>query len=426
MTYGSGEGAADASDLGDLPTSVEVPPGGNSATFSIPIAADDAEEGDETFTVSVSTDTPGWKPESALVSALRESATTTVTIKNVTRVVAPAQQQSAVKTLRFKKTSVEAVEGGNSKIRITRSGDTSSAVEVTLSYADGSATSPGDYNANAHTVSIPSGKRSKDIRLPIVNDSMDEDDETFTVSLASDAEGYTVGGSATVTIKDDDTAAVNLSKTAVNLNETGKKAYKISLASQPTADVTITATSGDPQKATLNKAATTTLTFTPENWNKGRKVTVRAKLVGDDTVSVTHIATSTDPKYHNVAIAPVSVTIVALETPGPVTNLQVSAVQDNSVTVTWDAPTVGELLQRYTAWLEPQGEAQGKASGEFKRPYHPKRSVVFRDLRPGVTYKVHVWVRNSKPGPEGKSERVTSDPFTAPEDPSPQTSPPSG
>ena len=447
VAYGSGEGAADSNDLGDLPTSVEVPPGGNSATFSIPIAADDAEEGDETFTVSVSTDTPGWKPESALVSASREPATTTVTIKNVTpeapdeseapkeierpaaTTTAPtAAAKSAVKTLRFKKTSVEAVEGENSKIRITRSGDTSSAVEVTLSYANGSATSPGDYNASARTVSIPSGKRFKNISLPIIDDSVDEDDETFTVSLASDAEGYTVGGSATVTvtIKDDDTAGVNLSKTAVNVNETGKKAYKISLDSKPTADVTITATSGDPEKATLNKAATTTLTFTPENWNKGRKVTIRAKLVGDNTISVTHIATSTDPKYRNVAIAPVSVTIVALETPGPVTNLQVSAVRDNSVTVTWDAPTVGEQLQRYTAYLEPQGEAKGKVPGEFKRPYHPKQSVVFRDLRPGVTYKVHVWVRNNKPGKEGKSERVTSDAFTVPEDPSPQTSPPSG
>ena len=324
---------------------------------------------------------------------------------------------TATETLRFKKTSIEAAEGEDSRIRITRSGDTSRAIEVTLTYTDGSATSPDDYKSADRVVSFPSGKRFRDIRLPIVNDNVDEDDETFTVSLASDAEGYIVGPDATVTIKDDDTAGVSLSETAVSVKETGKKTYEIRLDSKPTADVMITATSGDPEKATVRSEATTTLSFTPENWKKRQKITIRAKPVGDGTVSVTHVATSTDPKYHNVTIAPVSVTIEALETPGVVTNLRVSAVRDNSVTVTWDPPAVGEELQRYTAWLEPQGEAKGRVSGEFKRPYHPKRSVVFEDLRPGVTYKVHVWVRNGKPGPEGMSEPVTSEAFTVPEAP---------
>ncbi len=57
-------------------------------------------------------------------------------------------------------------------------------------------------------------------------------------------------------------------------------------------------------------------------------------------------------------------------------------------------------------------------SGEFKRRDHSKRrSVVFGDLRPGVTYKIHVWVRNGKPGPEGRSHTVTSGAFTVPEAP---------
>ena len=326
--------------------------------------------------------------------------------------------QSAVETLRFKKTEVEAVEGEDSRIRITRSGDTSSAVAATLIYAGSTATFPDDYSIQERTVSIPSGKRFRDIGLPIVNDNVDEEDEVFMAMLVSNSEGYTSGGPVYITIKDDDTAAANLSETVFSVNETGKKAYEISLASRPTADVTITARSGDPEKATVNRAATTTLTFTPENWKKRQKITIRARLVGEDTVSVTHVATSADPKYDNVAIAPVSVMIEALETPGVVTNLQVSAVRDNSVTVTWDRPAVGEELRRYTVWLEPQGDAKGKVSGEFKRRDHSKRrSVVFGDLQPGVTYKIHMWVRNSKPGPEGKSEPVTSEAFTVPEVP---------
>ena len=435
VSYGSGDGAADASDLGTLPASATVASGSSTATLSIPIAADAAEEEDETFTVSVTTETPGWMPQGADPNAQRVPATATVTIKNVAEpepqeltpqeTIAPAQKSTATtETLKFKKTSVEAVEGENRQIRITRSGDTSSAVTLTLSYADGSATSPGDYNSDERSITIPSGKRYRDIRLRIVNDSVDEGDETFTMSLSTDAEGYTVGGSATVTIKDDDTAAVDLSKTAINVKETGKKAYQVSLATKPSADVTITATSGDPEKATLNKQATATLTFTPENWNKKRKITVRAKLVGDVTVSVTHAATSTDPKYNSIVIAPVSVTIEALDTPGPITNLQVSAVQDNSVTVTWDPPTNGEQLQRYSVKLEPQGEAKGKISAKFERPYHPKRRVVFTDLQPGVTYKVHVWVRNARSGPEGKSQPVASPAFSVPA--TEGTSPPSG
>ena len=85
--------------------------------------------------------------------------------------------------------------------------------------------------------------------------------------------------------------------------------------------------------------------------------------------------------------------------PGPVTALELTATAD-SVTVSWQPPEVGEAPTRYIVHLRPEGGKTG--SGKTKNPKAKKTQVVFKKLKPGVTY--NVWVRAQNQS--GKGERV--------------------
>ena len=90
---------------------------------------------------------------------------------------------------------------------------------------------------------------------------------------------------------------------------------------------------------------------------------------------------------------------VSGDVPGPVTALELTAAAD-SVTVSWQPPEVGEAPTRYIVHLRPEGGKTG--SGKTKNPKAKKTQVVFKKLKPGVTY--NVWVRAQNHA--GKGERT--------------------
>ena len=105
--------------------------------------------------------------------------------------------------------------------------------------------------------------------------------------------------------------AVTVSKTALTVTEedsTGDT-YTVVLASQPTADVTVTVAG---HASTDVTPSTTTLTFTSLNWETAQTVTLTAVDDADttnDTVTLTHSATSTDADYNAISIDGVTVTV---------------------------------------------------------------------------------------------------------------------
>ena len=77
---------------------------------------------------------------------------------------------------------------------------------VTVDYAtaNGTAISPADYTAGNDTVTFSPGQTSRTVTVPVVNDLLDEDDETFLVNLTN-AQHATIGDpQATGTITDND------------------------------------------------------------------------------------------------------------------------------------------------------------------------------------------------------------------------------
>ena len=166
----------------------------------------------------------------------------------------------------------------------------------------------------------------KTYQIIFTNDDIDEDDETFLLNLkylqnifrkniivdtSGNACDSVDGCKVTVTITDDDTAGVSVSKSAITITEenTTGDTYTVVLDSQPTANVTITIGG---QTAADITATPTPLTFTTTNWATAQTVTVTAANDTDtvtDTHSLTHSAASSDTDYSGISIANVGVTV---------------------------------------------------------------------------------------------------------------------
>jgi hypothetical protein len=134
----------------------------------------------------------------------------------------------------------------------------------------------------------------------------------LTLANATGLEAAAIAGTnpVTLTITDDDTAGVSLSKSALTVSEIGSNSYTIALTSQPTATVTIDVSSSDTGEATVEPAS---LTFTAGDWDTPQTVTVTGvddtDIDGIQTVTITHQASSTDSAYDTLDAKEVTVTV---------------------------------------------------------------------------------------------------------------------
>ena len=192
--------------------------------------------------------------------------------------------------------------------------------------------------------------------IAIMNDDLDEDDETFTLELyyqvghqntpIVDASGNSCGTKCevTVTIVDNDTAGVTVSKSALTVTEedTTGDTYTVVLDSQPTADVRIEI--GWHFNSDVS-VVPHIMTFTPTNWATAQTATVTAGHDADttnDTDSLIHLAVSTDTNYSGITIAGVAVTVNDNDD-ATLSALVLQDASDNSVLTldpTFDAATL--------------------------------------------------------------------------------------
>jgi hypothetical protein len=151
-----------------------------SRTIAVPIAADSAADGGETFSVTLSNVT-------GADAVLGAPTTTTATIEN-----GP--------TLQFSAASAPVTEGGNATLEVTRVGSTTEPVSAGYTTAPGTATES-DYTPTTGTLSWAAGDGApKTISIPIADDLAQEGEESFGVSLQNPAGGATLGTPASVTV----------------------------------------------------------------------------------------------------------------------------------------------------------------------------------------------------------------------------------
>lgn len=99
-------------------------------------------------------------------------------------------------------------EGTNSVFTVTKTGTATTSVSVTYATANGTAVAPGDYAANANTLTFTTAQNSKTVSVTTVDDSTVESSETFLMTLSAPTGGAVLGtATATATIINDDAGA---------------------------------------------------------------------------------------------------------------------------------------------------------------------------------------------------------------------------
>ena len=120
-------------------------------------------------------------------------------------------------------------------------------VTVSVSTTDGTAIQPDDYAEQVSvTATIPAGMQCVTVLIPIVNDGIDENDETFQVVLSNpSANAQIVDGDAVVTIMDNDPMPqMNINSIVVN-EDVGLATLTVSLTAVSGLDVSVMASSAD-------------------------------------------------------------------------------------------------------------------------------------------------------------------------------------
>lgn len=163
--------------LGTIPAGIVV------QTFTVPLIDDAIVEGDETFTVNLSSPSGALLGQgSALVTLTDDEANPTLTISDV----------------------LTSEDAGTVTFTATLSASTGFPVSADWTTGDITATAPADYVSASGTVTFSGGSTSETIVIGLTDDVVIESDETFEL-LLSNPTGLTLGTLAAVaTIGDDD------------------------------------------------------------------------------------------------------------------------------------------------------------------------------------------------------------------------------
>jgi hypothetical protein len=94
--------------------------------------------------------------------------------------------------------------GGPATFSVTLSAPSPSPVTVQFATANGTATAPADYTTTSVPVTFLPGQTTRQAAVPIVNDAVDEPNETFTVKLSAPVGAALIDPNGVGTIVDDD------------------------------------------------------------------------------------------------------------------------------------------------------------------------------------------------------------------------------
>ena len=231
-----------------------------------------------------------------------------------------------------------AEDAGTVTVTATLDQPATAAVTVTLAAgAASTATATDDYALPA-AFTIARGETVAAADVTIVDDDVDEGDETLVLTALVPGLATTP---ATLTIADNDDAGVSVSDATLSVAAGSMATYTVVLDTKPAADVTVTPASGTTDNATVSSG----VTFTPDDWKTPRDITVTGVGAGQSTV--THALASDDAQYSTLSVDPVTVTVTAVA-PGAPTVLLVSA-GDARLDLSWTAPSFdgGSALTGY-------------------------------------------------------------------------------
>src|SRR5262249_23366051 len=251
-------------------------PGETSKPVTVNVNGDVLDEPNETFFVNLSNPTASTIADAQGQGTILDDDPATVTLS-----IADA---AAV------------VEGNNATFTVTLTGATGQTVTVIATTSSGSAVSGSDFTPNTQTLTFLPGQTTMTFTVATLDDSLDEADETFEVTLSAATNALIDDGSAVGTIQDND-AAPTISINDVSVAESaGFANFAISLSAASGQPVTVVAsTSPGTASAGADFTATTqTITFAPGETSKTFSVPVLEDTLDEanETFSVTLTPTS--------------------------------------------------------------------------------------------------------------------------------------
>ena len=313
VTVGSADDSATEGTGGDYDTvadiSITLPVGAKSASgnFTLTLNDDAVDEPDETISVA--------------------GTLTDVTVTGTTITI---EDDDATPTVTLTLTPATINESGTtnaSTVMATMDGLSSEPVTLTVSATPVTPAVAADFTlSDDTTLTIPALSQTSTgaVTLTAVDNDVDAVDRTVTVSAtASGGHRVTAPASRTLTITDDDTRGITVTKTALTLSEEDdttstsvsehQDTYDVVLTSEPAGGtVTITVTSGDTTIAGVSPAS---LAFGATDWNTPKTVTVTAVADTADNpmdrriATITHTVSAAGSDYADETARRVTVTV---------------------------------------------------------------------------------------------------------------------
>lgn len=179
--------ATSPADYQNASSPLVIPAGTTSVVISVPIVDDSTSESDEDFSITLGA------PTNATLGAVASQVVTIV-------------DNEGLPTAQLTLSAQSVPEGaGVVTVNASLSGVSSQDVVLPFTVVDGSATSPADHGSGSSPMVIPAGMTAISTNIPINDDSLDEIDEDFTLTLGAPTNaslGATVA--QVITILDDD------------------------------------------------------------------------------------------------------------------------------------------------------------------------------------------------------------------------------
>ena len=199
--------ATNGTDYTTIPNTVTFAAGSSTALVNLNVTDDTLVEAAETAILTVTSGT-GYTVGTAA------SATVNIADNDLPVIIDLSANQTVVEGI----TSPQ-----NVTYTVTLSGDSTETVTVQYATVNNTAIAGSDYTTTNGTLTFDPGVTSQDIIIPILNDSLNEAQETFNLTLSSPTNAQLGTATVTTTISDTLTAAVTttLATNVENLTLTG-------------------------------------------------------------------------------------------------------------------------------------------------------------------------------------------------------------
>ena len=278
-------------------------------------------------------------------------------------------------------------------------------VELTVTAGDSSGTRygtayPGQDYSLPDMITIPAGRPDYTLTIPILDDNVAEPREVFEITLSTQTRGVgTVHANDTITITDNDQAAIIVSAQDLSVTEGSSVEYTVRLAAAAPSMVDLAIVSSDVSAVAVEPAA---LSFSPSNWNMPQVVKVTGVVdsgIGNETATIRHEISTGDLLY--AKLAPPVVTVSTVDRDVVLLSLEqaVSVAEDATqllLTLRVSPPVDYQVYVNVSTAADSDGSTADATVG---RDYSPPNSKLV--IEPGASSKAFAIAINEDDTAEG-------------------------